>query len=199
MGQINKQTHIDLYKSISQSNLERQFSVLSDMIHVGLIIDFKVNLQIILSLHSAATTHVVETPGKFRWEDAHIMGSDHELPHPATIEKHVYELIAYLHNNWEDQNEFELAAYALWRLVWIHPFEDGNGRTARALSYLIICLKLGAKLFGANSYVNFIRGRYEKAYVEHLRHADQTSKAGNVDVIPLANFLAEIVKLQLQS
>ena len=35
-----------------------------------------------------------------------------------------------------------LGAYALWRLNWIHPFINGNGRTARALCHYIICLKL---------------------------------------------------------
>jgi Fic family protein len=34
------------------------------------------------------------------------------------------------------------AAYALCRLNWIHPFAGGNGRTARAFSYLIICLDM---------------------------------------------------------
>jgi Fic family protein len=34
-----------------------------------------------------------------------------------------------------------LAAYALWRLNWIHPFADGNGRASRILSYVILSLK----------------------------------------------------------
>jgi hypothetical protein len=28
-------------------------------------------------------------------------------------------------------------AYALWRLVWLHPYSDGNGRTSRALCYAL--------------------------------------------------------------
>ena len=32
---------------------------------------------------------------------------------------------------------FARAAYTLWRLNWIHPFDDGNERTARVLALII--------------------------------------------------------------
>ena len=35
-----------------------------------------------------------------------------------------------------------VAAYVLWRICWIHPFDDGNGRTARAASYFVLCQRL---------------------------------------------------------
>ena len=44
---------------------------------------------------------------------------------------------------WEKADELTLGAYVLWRLNHIHPFINGNGRTARAASYFVICLKLG--------------------------------------------------------
>jgi hypothetical protein len=31
----------------------------------------------------------------------------------------------------------------MWSMNWIHPFFGGNGRTARALSYLVLSVKLG--------------------------------------------------------
>jgi len=36
----------------------------------------------------------------------------------------------------------------LWRICWIHPFEDGNGRTVRAASYLVLSMRLGFELPG---------------------------------------------------
>ncbi len=30
------------------------------------------------------------------------------------------------------------AAYVVWRLPWIHPYRDGNGRTSRAAAYAIL-------------------------------------------------------------
>jgi hypothetical protein len=35
-----------------------------------------------------------------------------------------------------DATAIHLAAYLMWRLNWIHPFADGNGRTARMTSYV---------------------------------------------------------------
>ncbi len=52
-----------------------------------------------------------------------------------------------IHENWTIvDHPTWLAAYALWRLNWIHPFIEGNGRTARAACYYLICMKYG-KLF----------------------------------------------------
>jgi len=32
----------------------------------------------------------------------------------------------------------------MWRLNWIHPFADGNGRTSRILSYVVLSIRSGA-------------------------------------------------------
>jgi len=38
-----------------------------------------------------------------------------------------------IHENWTIvDHPTTLAAFALWNLNWIHPFIEGNGRTARA-------------------------------------------------------------------
>jgi fido (protein-threonine AMPylation protein) len=40
-----------------------------------------------------------------------------------------------IHENWTIvEHPTMLAAFALWNLNWIHPFIEGNGRTARAVS-----------------------------------------------------------------
>jgi Fic family protein len=41
-----------------------------------------------------------------------------------------------------------LAAYLMWRLNWIHPFADGNGRTSRIISYVVLSIRAGAILPG---------------------------------------------------
>lgn len=45
-------------------------------------------------------------------------------------------------NRWWDGTEAKLlAAYALWGLCSIHPFINGNGRTARAACHFVLCMK----------------------------------------------------------
>lgn len=58
--------------------------------------------------------------------------------------EHVKELVSSANKN--KLHSFELAAIIHARLAWIHPFEDGNGRTARAvMNYLL--MKKGFPIF----------------------------------------------------
>ena len=103
-----------------------------------------------------------------------------------------------LKSRWDSESEFILAAYALWRLCWIHPFEDGNGRTARAVAYLIICLKKGQWLPGKETVLHKIK-LHKEGYSLALKHADTTQVLGAADVIPLAKLLARHTAEQLRS
>ena len=59
------------------------------------------------------------------------------------------QFFSLIHENWTIiDHPTGLAAYALWRLNWIHPFVEGNGRTARAACYYLICMKAGRLLPG---------------------------------------------------
>src|ERR1035441_3363387 len=54
-----------------------------------------------------------------------------------------------VHENWTiNQHPTLIAAYALWRLNWIHPFVEGNGRTARAACYYLLCMRQNKLLLG---------------------------------------------------
>jgi Fic family protein len=65
-----------------------------------------------------------------------------------------------------------VAGIAQHRLVWIHPFVDGNGRTARMFTTLLLYYRgYDFKyLFDLSSYYNLDRDKYYNA----LRHADRT-------------------------
>jgi hypothetical protein len=58
---------------------------------------------------------------------------------------------------WNTGDALDVASFALWRITWIHPFHDGNGRTAIAFAYACLCLKLGAWLPGRETVVDLIR------------------------------------------
>ena len=60
----------------------------------------------------------------------------------------VAEMCGYVNENWH-MSAIHLAAYLLWRMNWIHPFADGNGRTARVVSYVVLSVKLDSLLPGA--------------------------------------------------
>jgi cell filamentation protein, protein adenylyltransferase len=67
-----------------------------------------------------------------------ISGSPVILPNPLKVPDLMADFIAWIHSS--KQNPIELAALAHYKLVSIHPFVDGNGRTARLLMNLILMM-----------------------------------------------------------
>ena len=102
-----------------------------------------------------------------------------------------------VHENWTTvDHPTYLAAYALWRLNWIHPFVEGNGRTARAACYYLICMKQGSLLPGKKIVPERIREDRQE-YCAALGAADQAWDNGQLDVTRLAEYLAGLLKRQL--
>ena len=89
-----------------------------------------------------------------------------------------------------------VAAYLMWRLNWIHPFLEGNGRTARAACYYLICFKQGKLLPGKKIVPERIREN-RKPYYDALRSADHAWDEGRLDVSELAHYLEDLLKGQL--
>ncbi len=87
------------------------------------------------------------------------------------------------HNHYETAPEVE-AAWLHHRFSQIHPFQDGNGRVARALAVLIF-VKAGLLPL-------VVRDRDRADYIRCLEHAD------GGDLAPLVRFFAEIQKLALR-
>jgi Fic family protein len=91
------------------------------------------------------------------------------------------------------------AAYALWRFNWIHPFRGGNGRSARALCYLVICIDMGLVPPGQPQFPTVI---YENRaeYVRALRVADSSVREGrSPDLAPMRVVVESAIVRQLAS
>ena len=73
--------------------------------------------------------------------------SKHQPPDAFQVPEQIEELCDYVNQNWH-RSALHLASYVMWKLNWIHPFTDGNGRTSRAASYLILCVRMGYLLPG---------------------------------------------------
>lgn len=73
-----------------------------------------------------------EEAGRYRRGGVRIAGSRHVPPAawdvPGLVEKMLEEYAGMV-----DKHPVWRGAWLHWRLVWIHPFTDGNGRTARLL------------------------------------------------------------------
>lgn len=79
--------------------------------------------------------------GNYRNIGVVITGSEHTPPEPFEVPFKMQELIQWISDNYETENPIILGAVAHHELAKIHPFNDGNGRTARLLLNLILMKK----------------------------------------------------------
>ncbi|MBT5023006.1 Fic family protein [Candidatus Woesearchaeota archaeon] len=77
--------------------------------------------------------------GRIRFFDVEIIGSKHIPPKHEKVKKHLLNMYKWYSANKNKLHPFELATMIHAKLTWIHPFEDGNGRTSRAImNWLLI-------------------------------------------------------------
>ena len=186
----------ELYTKIQEQNLLRQYDLLSNCIEIGLkkgIESF--DKYTLWALNYAAVSNISQFGGRFR-EDPITVGN-HVPPHFKEVPNLMDRFFSIVHENWTIvDHPTILPAYTLWRLCWIHPFVEGNGRTARAACYYLICLKQGRLLPGKKTVPERIREN-RVPYYDALHAADVAWEAGQLDVSSLANYLGALLKAQL--
>lgn len=79
--------------------------------------------------------------GRYRDHQVFITGTDYIPPAPEELPELMADFIAELNEKKNTLHPVLFAAFAHRRLVDIHPFTDGNGRTARLLMNLIFVNK----------------------------------------------------------
>jgi Fic family protein len=177
----------------------RQFNLALEMIRTH-VKDaerpFKLRSSIILRLHQAALEGLHPLAGTWRNTPVKIGGSGHQPPEAPFVSEEVEHMCEYVNDNWAGSSAMHLCAYVLWRLNWIHPFSDGNGRTARAVSYVVLSIKLDSLLPGAPTIPDQIAGD-KKPYYEALEVADKHFAAGRADVSDLEKLLNPMLAKQL--
>ena len=124
-----------------------------------------------------------EWAGKYRDSLVMIGGADHKPPEAIEVPRLMQELINWIRKNRNKFHPVEFAALVHHKLVAIHPFFDGNGRTSRLLMNIIL-MQVGYPLV-------IILKNDRKRYYSVL------SKADKGDVIPLVRFIAQAVERSL--
>jgi Fic family protein len=81
-----------------------------------------------------------ENAGIYRRVPVRISGSAVVLPNPKKVQTLMDDFFKWLKNKTK-MHAVELASEAHYRFVTIHPFLDGNGRTARLLMNMILMMK----------------------------------------------------------
>jgi len=140
-----------------------------------------------LSEHLIRTLHQLvmkktdeEFAGKYRNSNVFIGGADHIPPDALLVPAEMKKLMNWFVREIKHLHSIELASLLHHKLVYIHPFFDGNGRTSR-LSMNIVLMKSGYPLV-------LILKNDRKKYYQALEKADK----GNY--IALVKFIAQAVE-----
>lgn len=157
---------------------------------------YKLRVSTILELNRLAIQGVNEFAGVLRPHEMGITGSRHVPPPAKDVPVLIEDLCDYANGNWDHSSPLHLGAYMLWRLNWIHPFDDGNGRTARSLSHLVTCVRLGYLLPGTKTIPDQIASN-KAPYYRALESADDAFADGRIDVSALEALLGGMLAAQL--
>lgn len=147
-------------------------------------------------LHSVITEGFPEAkPGQYRKVQNYIISSDtneviYTPPPHYEVPYMMKDLVEWL-NTQEELSPILAGGVAQFQLVHIHPFVDGNGRTARVLATLIL-YKTGydfKRLFAISEYYDKDRRRYYKAL--------QLVRKYDMDMTPWLEYFTEGLRAQL--
>lgn len=178
----------------------RQFDAVVEIIeyfqHEGR--PFRFRPSQLLHLHRIALDGISSYAGNFRPAGIEIGGSRHQPPGAHQVPELIEDLCEYVNAGWEDLPALHLAGYVLWRLNWIHPFTDGNGRTSRAASYMAMCCKLGYVVPGKKTIPDQI-SENKRPYYQALEAADESLRNGELDLAKIEEMLSMMLGRQLYS
>lgn len=130
----------------------------------------------ILDLHHRVLGFV-DPWGAGQFRDTQVFVGDFTPPPPKEVKSLVEDFIEWLNSEEAlSLHPIELAALAHYKLVYIHPFYDGNGRTSRLLMNLV--------LMQAGYPPIIIKVEEKHEYYRHLQAANDG------DVRPFIRFIA---------
>jgi len=170
-------TDPDERAALEARNALKQFDVTCSLIDefINTECPFRLRPSMTLQLHRVALEGMSRFAGNYRPAGVEIKGSGHRPVDAHLVPEFVEDMCDYVNDQWDGASPLRLAAFAMWRLNWIHPFDDGNGRTSRALSYLILCVKSGMQLPGTNTIPEQI-SKNKTPYYEALEAADKKNQ-----------------------
>ncbi|MDP9791945.1 Fic family protein [Catenuloplanes nepalensis] len=156
---------------------------------------FDYSETLLSALHFMITKYQpAKWPGRYRAGHIYVTSSDplepaYTGPDADRIPALMSELIEWLHGGDLDSPAYARAAMAHLNLVCIHPWRDGNGRTARALHTLVLA-RMG-ELAPEFSSIEEWLGEHTNTvqYYEALRSTQQGSFQPDRDAHPWLRFV----------
>jgi Fic family protein len=134
-------------------------------------------------LHALVMRDLVDTPGQYRRSAVYISGSEYRPPHHSQVPQLMGDLVDWISTEGLGYPPVVRAALTHEMFLAIHPYLDGNGRTAR----LLLNLQLMRDGYPAALLLASWRPRYIRA-LEQAHHGQYS---------PLVNLIGRAVEAGL--
>jgi Fic family protein len=147
-----------------------------------------IDLGVVLDLHRAVLGDVPYA-GALRDQPVYIRGSLHVPPNYAKVPGLVDEMLERFKVNTAEAHPVVAASQLHFDLLTIHPFVDGNGRTARLLENLHLIRE---------GFVPVLIGPEEKARYFDVLQRGQIAVPGIGDASEFISYMAELERRNLE-
>lgn len=142
--------------------------------------NFPISERFIKELHSILTCDLTNegssSPGAYRVSNVKITRADHTPPESVKVQEYMSELLDFIARKVVYQECLLKVAVAHHRFLWIHPFDNGNGRVARLLTYAMLKKNGFDRISLMNPTAVFCSDRNK--YFEALAEADKGTNDG---------------------
>lgn len=184
-----------VYKNLSLDNAHRQYTFLQSIVEASLGIGRPLLSQTIIkamNYHAIACLHI--SAGEYR--PCQVVVNDlrqiekretYEPPPYYLVDSLMDDFVNQVNRQWKEIDAITLSAYVLWRLNYIHPFVNGNGRTARAMCFYTLCIRHGAWLGNVVTLPQLLQDNKD-AYISALKEVDK-----NLNLAPLVRLLTDLL------
>lgn len=186
----------DVYRALEISNNARQYDFLNSAVVTAIAIErpfLSASLIKAFNFHAIACLHT--NAGEYR-PCGVTVGAHIPVDH-WRVDAQMEDFVNSVNFRWAETDAVTLSAFVLWRLNHIHPFINGNGRTARAVCYFVLCVKAGGLLTGKTILPELLV-RERPAYCAALAQVDESIKQGKFDLTPVHKLVSDLLKEQLE-
>ncbi len=176
-------------------NIEKAMAYIEENIN-----DMPISAMLIRELHQLTVdglSHKKEGaahPGQFRQQNVRIGGATHIPPDYIRVPELMQELMDFI--NTKDAPKYDLLKIAIahHRFVWIHPFENGNGRVVRLFTYaLLLKFVFKSRERIINPTAVFCSNRDD--YYSYLSKADSDDEGG---MLQWVEYMLRGLKVELE-
>ncbi|MEA2090662.1 MAG: Fic family protein [Thermoproteota archaeon] len=171
-------------KSVKETMEAKNHPEAIEFIESLVVAKSEISEEAVLNAHRLIMLGIAEDAGHYRTVGVKITGASFMPPPSSEVQPRMNELLRWLKENPDEYTPIELAAVFHHRLVQIHPFTEGNGRTARLLMNCVL-MKNGYP------FIAIVPKRDRPKYLKTLMEADLGKSSAFV------NFIARCVERAL--